>query len=91
MESEAKDELLIEKRKRNLPLTFKPTDIIPIVNRAWNRSFAKADSNRRAIVDRGWYPCNYNLLTKPEVLRTKPNSLGDPETVLQQETAPVNN
>jgi hypothetical protein len=32
--------LLQEKRLRGLPLTIKPTDIVPIVNFSWNNSFA---------------------------------------------------
>jgi hypothetical protein len=64
MEGEAKDILAIEKKKRGLPQVFKPTDIVPIVNYAWNSSFAKKESNRNAIFERGWNPCNYNLLDK---------------------------
>jgi hypothetical protein len=39
-----------------------PTDIIPLVNRAWAASFATVDTNKKAIYDRGWYPLNRNLL-----------------------------
>jgi hypothetical protein len=70
-EQEYKDSLLREKRMRRLHLTIKPTDIIPIVNHCWNNSFAKVEGNQKAILERGWYPSNKNLLTVPEVLRTK--------------------
>ena len=39
-----------------------PTDIIPIVNYAWDRSFAKVESNRHAISERGWLPYNRHIL-----------------------------
>ena len=40
-----------------------PTDIIPIVNYAWEKSFARVDLNLKAIISRGWNPMNYHLLT----------------------------
>jgi hypothetical protein len=70
-ESEMKDLLVIEKKRRGLPQVFKSTDIVPIVNFAWKESFARTEGNRNAIFERGWNPCNYFLLTKPEVLRTR--------------------
>jgi hypothetical protein len=42
-----------------------PTDIIPLVNYAWECSFIKIESNQRAICDCGWYPLNRNLLLVP--------------------------
>ena len=47
-----------------------PTDIIPIINHAWDRSFARVESNKKAISDRGWSPLNYNLLTNKQILPT---------------------
>ena len=47
-----------------------PTDIIPIVNYAWKRSFAKVDTNKKAIAARGWGPLNYNLLTNSQIQPT---------------------
>ena len=47
-----------------------PTDIIPIINYAWERSFARVDSSKKAISDRGWGPLNYNLLTHNQILPT---------------------
>ena len=37
-------------------LEILPTDIIPIVNHAWNESFADIPGNREATVQRGWFP-----------------------------------
>jgi hypothetical protein len=66
-----KDFLLREKRIRGMHLAIKPTAIVPTINFAWKRSFAKVENNKKAILERGWYPANKNLLTRAEVLRTK--------------------
>ena len=50
------------------------TDIIPIVNYAWKESFARVETNRKAIADRGWNPLNYNLLTNKQITPTMTNS-----------------
>jgi hypothetical protein len=70
-QSKAKEILLKEKYKDNLPKVIHPTDIIPIINFAWTHSFARTESNPNAIISRGWNPCNYAVLTCKEVLRTK--------------------
>ena len=44
-----------------------PSDIIPIVKYAWDLSFARMESNKKAIRDRGWFPLNRNLLLHPEI------------------------
>jgi hypothetical protein len=49
-------------------LDLVPSDIIPLVNYTWDWSFAKIDSNKKAINDCGWFPFNRNLLLNP-VLR----------------------
>ena len=67
-----KDKLLAFKRRMNLPLAIRRPDIIPIVNRAWKRSFAVVETNRSAIEERGWNPPNMALLHHPDILPTKP-------------------
>ena len=69
-----KEKILEEKKALNLTTVFCPTDIIPIVNYAWDRSFARTESNKTAIIERGWNPLNYALLTSPEVIRTQINN-----------------
>jgi hypothetical protein len=54
-----------------MPLSIKPSDIVPVVNTAWKQSFARVPSNKRAISRRGWQPLNRGLLKHPEVLKTK--------------------
>ena len=49
---------------------LKPTDLMPLINKAWNASFARRNKNLQAIADRGWNPLNYNILTMPEIRAT---------------------
>jgi hypothetical protein len=41
---------------------FEPTDIVPLLNQAWEKSFNSSVDVRAAIAHRGWNPLNYNLL-----------------------------
>jgi hypothetical protein len=45
------------------------TDIIPLVNMTWPKSFAQAEYAKRAISKRGWNPLTYNLLDRPRLLQ----------------------
>ena len=49
--------------------TFKQTDIVPLVNKAWKKSFARKDIAKKAIVDRGWSVLNYCLLDDPRIIK----------------------
>ena len=67
----AKQDLLdFKMRKMTDEVFLKATDLIPLINRAWNASFARKQKNQQAIADRGWCPLNYNLLTYPEIRAT---------------------
>ena len=46
------------------------TDIIPLVNIAWTASFDRVEKNKNAIAERGWGPCNRNLLLYKEIQNT---------------------
>jgi hypothetical protein len=64
-------ELIMNKRMATMThVELVSTDIIPLVNYAWERSFMKVESNKRAICDRGWYPLNRNLLLEPILRET---------------------
>ena len=45
-------------------------DIMVIINKAREESFARTEKNRNAISERGWYPYNRNLLNYKEVRAT---------------------
>jgi len=49
-------------KHRSIP-KFEPTDIVPLTNIAFSKSFAKAENVKKAVEKRGWNPLNYNLLT----------------------------
>ena len=40
------------------PPSLISTDIIPLMNKAWNALFVRIDKNKTAIAERGWGPCN---------------------------------
>jgi hypothetical protein len=67
-------EALFDKKKQlGIPPTFSRSDIVPLVCWAYyNESFAKVESNRKAIAERGWGPetLDRRLLQHPEVLST---------------------
>ena len=49
---------------------FLPTDIVPMVNYAWDWSFVRVGKNLNAIRDRGWGPLNYALLNEDQIQET---------------------
>ena len=55
------------------PPTLERFDIIGLVNEAWASSFAKVDTNKKAICERGWGPCNRNLLKYREIQNSMTN------------------
>ena len=63
--------LLIQKKEEIMQKPrIEQCEIIVLLNYAWERSFARTASNKKAIVDRGWFPYNRNLLTLPEICST---------------------
>jgi len=69
--TKAKEELMSAKEKRFMSAKFLPTDRIPIVNKAWAKSFANVAFGRKALVERGWNPLNRALLKNKEVMDTR--------------------
>jgi hypothetical protein len=57
--------------RAGLPATLEKSDIVRIVNVAWQTSFARVDTNKRVIAARGRVPLNYILLDHPELQETK--------------------
>lgn len=50
---------------------LQPTDVIPLVCKAWSESFEKVSKLQRALERRGLNPLNRKLLSDPDVLKTK--------------------
>jgi len=66
-----KNDLLTKRSHEQISsLSIQPTDIIPLVNKAWDASFARVDSNKKAIAERGWFPYNRALLLHPDIRST---------------------
>jgi hypothetical protein len=60
-----KKDLPDKKGDLGLPLTIEKYVIMTLMNWAWNKSFARVESNKKAIYDRGWSPRNRALLDYP--------------------------
>ena len=71
--SEEKAKLLERKQEMRLPFRIERHDAVGLTHRAWNHSFARVDSNKKAVVERGWGPLTYNLLDNEELTRKKDN------------------
>ena len=70
------NEMLIKKRmEMNVKsLNINRSDIIPIINFAWSKSFANVENNVKAIRDRGWVPLTSTILQYPEIFASKRES-----------------
>lgn len=67
----AKDQILAHREKNPMGvLGILPSDIIIIVNEAWERSFARVRTNKKTIAERGWYPFNRNVLLHKDIRAT---------------------
>jgi hypothetical protein len=60
-----KEYLMRQRERRHIDLEICPNDIVPLVNYAWDRSFAIKSTNVQAILERGWFPLNKALLLHP--------------------------
>ena len=47
-----------------------PCKVIIIIKKAWDESFGRVDTNKKAIAERGWFPYNRNLLTYQDIRST---------------------
>ena len=66
--SKAKQELLNFKiQKMSQDCSLKPTDLMPLMNIVWGKSFARVEQNKKALAERGWNHINYNLLTNSDL------------------------
>ena len=87
--TQAKEKLLAERESKCIHATIESYDIIPLVNTAWAKSFARVAKNQNAIADRGWLPFNRNLLTLPDVRATM-TSVEREEENLSEAVTPSN-
>jgi hypothetical protein len=66
----AKSDTVTSKILSGLPDTLERSDIVRIVNIAWQKSFARVETNKRAIAARGWGSLNYSMFDHPELQET---------------------
>ena len=66
-----KRDLLRRKELVDQEFAIEKDDVVGLVSRAWQDSFARVRTNKNAIAERGWTPLNYNCLLHPEVATTK--------------------
>ena len=65
--TKAKDELLSFKESIGLSNGLTPTDMAPIINGAWNKSFARVGMNKNTISYQGYNPLNRAMLLNEEL------------------------
>ena len=68
--NQAKQDLLSFKEEKCIKRTLLPTDLMPLINKAWSKSLACDNKNRKAIAECGWDPLNFNLILNPEIRAT---------------------
>jgi hypothetical protein len=68
-----KDKLVKFKIRKGMPISIKPTDIMPLLNRVLPRAYGRKDKNLNACADRGWNPPNRKLLSHPDFAKTSNN------------------
>jgi hypothetical protein len=70
----AKDEILKRRERLGIgELGIQPLDIILLISNSWTQPFAKVESNKKAIAERGWFPYNRNLMKIPQITATAPH------------------
>jgi hypothetical protein len=86
--SKAKDALVSFKMRQGWEVTLEAYDIIPLINVAWEKSFARVNTNKKAIADRGWFPPTMKVLTDPKLFNAT-NGSQDSGTISDGTTAPT--
>lgn len=64
----AKADLMDYKFDHSMPRVLSPTDIIPLLNKIFHKSYGTEKSNLKAVADRGWYPANWKLIDHPSLV-----------------------
>ena len=64
--------ILIEWKERMMVarLTIEVQEIMVLINYAWEKSFARVETNKTAIAERGWFPLNRHLLLNTQLRST---------------------
>ena len=68
--TKAKSDLVAFEESMQINSKRVSTNATTLVRTAWEASFAKIETNKKAMCDRGWNPCNRVLLQHPEIRAT---------------------
>jgi hypothetical protein len=60
-----KCKLILFKTRIGSETVIKKSDVVPLVNQVWPKSFRRIETNKSAIREQGWYPANRMLLHDP--------------------------
>jgi hypothetical protein len=84
--TKVKKDLTSKKNDAGLAFEVDKRDVVKLVRESWNESFAKVETNRKAVLTRGWGPkaLNYNVLLHKEIIGTNKS-----ETSSQQLTSTI--
>ncbi len=63
-----KKELLTWKYSNNLPCAICPEDVMPLMNKIFNKSYDHSANNKKAVAVQGWYPPSMVLLEHPSLV-----------------------
>ena len=66
---------LTQKEKLRSAFSVENYDIIVLVLKAWDESFACIATNQKPFAERGWVSLNYNLFLHPEIQLTSTSNL----------------
>ena len=67
---DSKRQLLVLKGAQCLNESIDKSDLMLLMNIAWNKSFARIDKNRRVIADRVWGQYNRSILIFSQIRST---------------------
>jgi hypothetical protein len=84
-----KRELLTKKENRRAEFAIEKDEIVDLVARAWEDSFARVETNKTAIAERGWGPLNYNILLHDEIQLTSTSQSEHLNSSMEERTIAV--
>ena len=70
-----KRHLLSQKERRRAAFAVQKDDILDLVSKAWDESFAHIATNQKAVAEQGWGPLNYNFLLNLGIQLTSTSNL----------------
>ena len=71
-----KEELMAWKFDNAQARTLCPTDVMPLMNKIFHKSYDSVSANKKAVADRGWFPANRKLL---EYIALLDDTIASPE------------